>query len=248
MKESERKFLIGLEKLSRATGIVISGCGCCGSPTLFPSDDMPPEAGYAFKTGRQDVFWVSPSDKYYWGRLRDKIIKGKTSLSFSDGFNYVRKLFQKLMHREKRGAGKDTVREAFSCLVAEKGEGGSKDGTLTDQQPNQSKSSEGTRPCSPYPTSDKLEAIVSKFRLNICEVVRGCGEDDSPIFRFDFVATSDNEDPMICGSSCCVFPSGGTPRDFAMTLRIVADRLDQYWAEAFPGALQMRTRGADDRT
>jgi hypothetical protein len=94
---------------------------------------------------------------------------------------------------------------------------------------------------SEFPTSPQLEAIVAGFRLRICEVVRGFHEDGSPVFRFDFVAQSDDGTPMVCGSSCCVFPTTGTPRDFAMTLRMVANNLDAYWARAFPGALPNAT-------
>jgi hypothetical protein len=30
-----KRFLDGLTKLTRETGVVISGCGCCGSPYLY---------------------------------------------------------------------------------------------------------------------------------------------------------------------------------------------------------------------
>ena len=37
MTKSEKfeAFRVGLEKLTRETGVVIGGCGCCGSPSLF---------------------------------------------------------------------------------------------------------------------------------------------------------------------------------------------------------------------
>ena len=81
MKDNERAFLIGLEKLSRKTGIVISGCGCCGSPTLDAVRDMPPEAGYAFGAGNPDVAWVSPLDSYDWDNFREKIVKANAEIS-----------------------------------------------------------------------------------------------------------------------------------------------------------------------
>ena len=35
LNNREHDFIIGLEKLSRKTGIIIGGCGCCGSPTCM---------------------------------------------------------------------------------------------------------------------------------------------------------------------------------------------------------------------
>lgn len=34
MTDAEKKFLEGLTKLTLETGVVIGGCGCCGSPFL----------------------------------------------------------------------------------------------------------------------------------------------------------------------------------------------------------------------
>lgn len=36
MSEEEIEFLRGLDELSRRTGVIIAGCGCCGSPSLEP--------------------------------------------------------------------------------------------------------------------------------------------------------------------------------------------------------------------
>ncbi|WP_026949135.1 hypothetical protein [Alloalcanivorax xenomutans] len=60
LTENERRFLAGLEKLTRDTGVAVDGCGCCGSPYLteIPAG-QPIEAGYAY--GRQ-LTWVSPED------------------------------------------------------------------------------------------------------------------------------------------------------------------------------------------
>ena len=72
--DAERAFLIGLEKLSRETGVVVGGCGCCGSPYLFEEADMSKGAGYGWTSGG-DVTWISPSDKYYWERYRQNIAR-----------------------------------------------------------------------------------------------------------------------------------------------------------------------------
>ena len=77
--ESERKaeFLIGLAKLTRETGICISGCGCCGSPALDAMDDdeLPDErAGYGYGSAGE-VLWISPSDSHVWERFADSIAR-----------------------------------------------------------------------------------------------------------------------------------------------------------------------------
>ena len=48
MTEHENKFLIGLEKLTRETGITIGGCGCCGGQFLDEADqdELHKEAGF----------------------------------------------------------------------------------------------------------------------------------------------------------------------------------------------------------
>ena len=45
-QERYREFLKGLVKLTKKTGLVIDGCGCCGSPWLANLDDSD-YAGYA---------------------------------------------------------------------------------------------------------------------------------------------------------------------------------------------------------
>lgn len=44
----EEKFLAELTELSRKYGIVISGCGCCGSPDLS-DETVGPEAYYRYE-------------------------------------------------------------------------------------------------------------------------------------------------------------------------------------------------------
>lgn len=39
-------FLAELTELSRKHGVVIGGCGCCGSPFLFPFDDEHTESSF----------------------------------------------------------------------------------------------------------------------------------------------------------------------------------------------------------
>lgn len=74
MTENERKFYIGLEKLTRETGVIISGCGCCASPYLEeikrPIDER---AGYAW--GFSDVQWIDPNDEYNWREYKDNLVK-----------------------------------------------------------------------------------------------------------------------------------------------------------------------------
>ena len=92
--------------------------------------------------------------------------------------------------------------------------------------------------CSAFPTSPALEAIVGGFRIRICEVIeRGFRDKRDRQLRVDFVAPSDVGTPMVCGASCVVFSADDSPRDFANSLRAMADNLDAYWARAFPGAL-----------
>jgi hypothetical protein len=77
ISEKEKEFLIGLEKISRETGVIVEGCGCCGSPSLrtLDSSDMPPEAGYAFGNDLCEIAWLSPRDGTNWEYYRNNIVK-----------------------------------------------------------------------------------------------------------------------------------------------------------------------------
>lgn len=77
MTDKERAFLIGLEKLSRETGIYIWGCGCCSSPAMNEfenEEELVPEAGYGLGHNGQ-VVWLSPGN-YGWGKFLNSIVKG----------------------------------------------------------------------------------------------------------------------------------------------------------------------------
>ena len=82
MTEDERKvaFLIGLAKLTRETGIVIGGCGCCESPWLAPlAADTDDRAGYGYGHADQ-VLWVSPGNSGDWKKYADTIVRGTDAI------------------------------------------------------------------------------------------------------------------------------------------------------------------------
>jgi hypothetical protein len=73
--DAKTKFLIGLERLTRETGIIISGCGCCGSPSLdlaTPEELEDECAGYEYSS---QVRWVAPCDGYYWDTYGKGVVK-----------------------------------------------------------------------------------------------------------------------------------------------------------------------------
>lgn len=75
--EDERKveFLLGLAKLTRETGIVVDGCGCCGSPSLYNADQgtlQSASAGYGYGYAGE-VAWISPVDAHAWEKYKDSI-------------------------------------------------------------------------------------------------------------------------------------------------------------------------------
>ena len=67
ISEAERQFIVLLEKATRETGIIVTGCGCCGSPSLDKTEHLSEEAGYSFAhpEGECDLCWVYP-DEYEW--------------------------------------------------------------------------------------------------------------------------------------------------------------------------------------
>lgn len=74
LSEKETKFLIGLEKLTRETGIVIFGCGCCSSPSLSEVKITDERSSYGFGYA-SEVYWIDPSDHYAWENFSKSIIK-----------------------------------------------------------------------------------------------------------------------------------------------------------------------------
>jgi bacterioferritin-associated ferredoxin len=70
----EQEFLRGLAELSRRTGIIIGGCGCCDSPFLevMTEEEAHPDAGYALI---DEVRWVHPGEEYNWERHSKGIVK-----------------------------------------------------------------------------------------------------------------------------------------------------------------------------
>lgn len=62
-----KQFLVGLEKLTRETGIAIGGTGDMGSPYLYePVLTQNPGSGYCASANGDDVTWMScvkPTDE-----------------------------------------------------------------------------------------------------------------------------------------------------------------------------------------
>lgn len=77
MTSNEKAFLVGLEKLSRETGVTVCGCGCCGSPFLsaLKTPESVDVAGYSADDDGlvSEIRWVSPADDYEWNEHKDRI-------------------------------------------------------------------------------------------------------------------------------------------------------------------------------
>lgn len=72
--DRERAFVIELEALTRKHKIAITGCGCCGSPSLASFEgDIPPEAGYG--STECDLHWIEGKDDYYYKQYSTTIVK-----------------------------------------------------------------------------------------------------------------------------------------------------------------------------
>lgn len=48
MEKNVENFLMELTKLTKTYGIIIGGCGCCGSPYLITVEDETSIAGFAY--------------------------------------------------------------------------------------------------------------------------------------------------------------------------------------------------------
>jgi len=70
--QRQRAFLVALRALTIEHGIAVSGCGCCGSPSLEPVDVSDSMAGYAYRDFLQ---WVTPADEYAWDELSAHIVR-----------------------------------------------------------------------------------------------------------------------------------------------------------------------------
>lgn len=60
--QQKTDFLTKLTELTRETGIVIHGCGCCGSPWVDSVEITSDQSGYVFNSGECDLTWTDPSD------------------------------------------------------------------------------------------------------------------------------------------------------------------------------------------
>lgn len=69
----EQAFLRDLHQLSIRHGIVIWGCGCCGSPSLIPLEGPTEGAGYG-EGGSEGFRWLAPG-KYGHAKYKDTIVK-----------------------------------------------------------------------------------------------------------------------------------------------------------------------------
>lgn len=69
--EKEREFLDELLVLSKKHGIVIGGCGCCGSPYLH--DAQPRDGSFYVMNGdyADELRLIEPGD-YYWERHHER--------------------------------------------------------------------------------------------------------------------------------------------------------------------------------
>jgi hypothetical protein len=74
LTQNEESFIKELEQLSRKYKIVVSGCGCCGSPYLYPLklEASHDDAGYAYE---DQLMWISKNDVYEWDTLSGSIVK-----------------------------------------------------------------------------------------------------------------------------------------------------------------------------
>lgn len=80
LTDAELVFILGLEKLTRETGVAIAGCGCCDSPSLcdVTPDQLAPESGYGCDRDGGNVNWYSfdPKMPHRWEDDRKLIVKG----------------------------------------------------------------------------------------------------------------------------------------------------------------------------
>lgn len=60
-EDKKRRFLTDLTAVSRQHGIVIGGCGCCGSPWVDDMDERYITGAYGYSSGGE-LMWLCASD------------------------------------------------------------------------------------------------------------------------------------------------------------------------------------------
>lgn len=74
LNPKEKEFLIGLEALTRKTGIRICGCGCCNSPFLEKARITNERSGYGFGHS-SEVIWLDELEIHNWKEYANSIVK-----------------------------------------------------------------------------------------------------------------------------------------------------------------------------
>ncbi len=77
MNEKEKEFMRGLTELTRKTGILIGGCGCCGSPYLDVASDKSiadSRCGY-YMGDMGELTWTETEDKYFKPKYLEKVVR-----------------------------------------------------------------------------------------------------------------------------------------------------------------------------
>lgn len=104
LSDAERAFLAGLEKLTRETGIAITGCGCCDSPFMYDlaAGDLAPEAGYSCNRHGGNVSWVcrDPDNPARWEEDRQWIVKADPAKTPSARPGVMRQVLARLQPDE----------------------------------------------------------------------------------------------------------------------------------------------------
>lgn len=75
--EKESAFLAELTELSKKHGIIVTGCGCCGSPSLHMQDCSNDQSGYG-RDSSCDFAWVEPGS-YEFDKYKNTIQKKLTT-------------------------------------------------------------------------------------------------------------------------------------------------------------------------